>query len=155
MGGLGDVFFAKLQHNKTEVTMHHYYSNVGLQLMQENGSLEKKEKINLTQVLSVAQSLLPLTSVDPHLILQDMHRKCYHFVNNNVLKMYDKGFLSWCTTNPGQFQLTPCGAKHLLLTNNKARERYAFHYTSRRSWIMANILMGVGSSSNAAPLSLM
>jgi hypothetical protein len=97
------VFFAKLQHNKTEVIMHHYFSKVGVQLMQENGALEKKEKINLTQVLSVARSLLPLTSVGPHWILQDMHIKCYHFVNNDVLKMYDKGFLSWCTTNPGQF----------------------------------------------------
>jgi hypothetical protein len=61
-GGFGDVFFDKLQHNKTEVTMHHYYSKVGVQLMQDNGVMEKKEKINLTQVLSVAHSLLPLNS---------------------------------------------------------------------------------------------
>jgi hypothetical protein len=46
-GGCGGVFFAKLQHNKTEVTMLHYYSKLGVQLMQENGTLEKEEKINL------------------------------------------------------------------------------------------------------------
>jgi hypothetical protein len=58
-----------------------------------------------------------------------MHRNCYHFVNNDVLKMYDKGFLSWCTTNPGQFQLTPCGEPN---TNKderrKAPETFAFNY---------------------------
>jgi hypothetical protein len=128
-GGCGDVYFAKLQQNKTEVTMHHYYSKVGVQLMQENGALDKKEKMNLTQVRSVARSLLPLTSVGPHWILQDMHRKCYHFVNNDVLKMYDKGFLSWCTTNPGQFQLTPCGAPSMNKDEQwKAPETLAFNY---------------------------
>jgi hypothetical protein len=128
-GGCGDVYFAKLQHNKTEVTMHHYYSKVGVQLMQENGALEKKEKINLTQVRSVAQRFITLTSVGPHWILQDMHRKCYHFDNNDVLKMYDKGFLYWCTTNPEKFQLTPRGAPN---TSNderrKAPEMFAFNY---------------------------
>jgi hypothetical protein len=123
------VFFAKLQHNKTEVTMHHYYSKVEVQLMQENGALEKKEKMNFTQVRSVARSLLPLTSVGPHWILQDMHIKCYHFINNDVLKMYYKGSLYWFTTNPGKFQLTPCGAPN---TNKderrKAPETFAFNY---------------------------
>jgi hypothetical protein len=33
-GGCGDVSFAKLQHGKTEVTMHHYYSKVRVKLMQ-------------------------------------------------------------------------------------------------------------------------
>jgi hypothetical protein len=72
-----------------------------------------------TQVHSVARSLLPLTSVGPHCILQDMHRKCYHFTNADVLKMYDKKILLWCTTNPGQFKLTPCGAPN---PNTKAVE---------------------------------
>jgi hypothetical protein len=110
-------------------TQHHYYSKVGAQLMQENGALEKKEKINFTQVRSVARSLLPLNSLVPHWILQDTHRKCYNFVNNGVLKMHDKGFLSWCTTNPRQFQLTPCGAPN---TNKDERrnalEKFAFNY---------------------------
>jgi hypothetical protein len=69
------VFFAKLQHGKTEVTMHHYYSKVGVELMQEDGALEKKERLKKTQARSVARSLLPLTSVGTHWILQDMHRK--------------------------------------------------------------------------------
>jgi hypothetical protein len=118
-GGCGDVSFAKLQHGKTEVTMHHYYSKVGVELMQKDGALEKKERLKKTQVRSVARSLLPLTSVGPHWILQDMHRKCYHFTNADVWKMYDKKFLSWCTKNPGQFQLTPCGAPN---PNTKAVE---------------------------------
>jgi hypothetical protein len=46
--------------------MHHYFSKVGVQLMQENGALQKQEKINLTQVRSGARGLLPLTSVGPH-----------------------------------------------------------------------------------------
>jgi hypothetical protein len=35
-GGCGGVYFAKLQiqQSKTEGTMHHYYSKVGVQLMQ-------------------------------------------------------------------------------------------------------------------------
>jgi hypothetical protein len=49
-----------------------------------------------------------------------MHRKCYHFTNADVLKMYDKKIILWCTTNPGQFQLTPCGAPN---PNTKAVER--------------------------------
>jgi hypothetical protein len=105
-GGCGDVSFAKLQHGKSKVMMHHYYSKVGVELMQEDGALEKKEILNQTQVHSVARSSLPLTSVGPHCILQDMYRKCYHFTNANALKMYDKKNLLWCTTNPGQFQLT-------------------------------------------------
>jgi hypothetical protein len=109
--------------------MHHYYSKVGVQLMQENVALDKKEKMNLTQVCSVARSLLPLTSVGPYWILQDMHRKWYHFVNNDVLKMHYKGFLSWCTTNPGQFQLTPCGAPNMNKDEQrKAPETLAFSY---------------------------
>jgi hypothetical protein len=123
------VYFAKLQQNKTEVTMHHYYLKVGVQWMQENGALEKKEKINLTQVRSVARSLLPLTSIGPHWILQDMHRKCCHFVNKDVLKMYDKVFLSWCTNNPGQLQLTLCGAPNTKKDERrKAPETFAFKY---------------------------
>jgi hypothetical protein len=114
------VSFAKLQHGKTEVTMHHYYSKVAVELMQEDGALEKKERLKKTQVRSVARSLLPLTSVGPHWILQDMHIKCYHFTNADVLKIYDKKNLLWCTKNPGQFQLTPCGAPN---PNTKSVER--------------------------------
>jgi hypothetical protein len=86
------VSFAKLQHGKTEVTMHHYYSKVGVELMQKDGALEKKERLKKTQVRSVARSLLPLTSVGPHWILQDMHRKCYHFTNADVWKCMTKKF---------------------------------------------------------------
>jgi hypothetical protein len=44
-GGCGDVFIAKLQHGETEVTMHHYYPKVGVEMMQEDGALEKKERL--------------------------------------------------------------------------------------------------------------
>jgi hypothetical protein len=104
-GGCGDVYFSKLQHGKTEVAMHHYYSKVGVELMQKDGALEKKERLKKTKVRSVAGSLLPLTSVGPHCILQDMHRKCYHFTNADVLKMYDEKNLSWCTTHPNELHL--------------------------------------------------
>jgi hypothetical protein len=133
-GGCGDVSFAKLQHGKTEVAMHHYNSKVGVELMQKDGALEKKESLKKTQVRSVARSLLPLTSVGPHWILQDMHRKFYPFTNADVFKMYDKKIISWCTTNPGQFQLTPCGAPNPNMKavegnrQPKAHETKAFNY---------------------------
>jgi hypothetical protein len=68
----------ELQHGKTEGAMHHYYSKLGVELMQEDGALDKKERLKKTQARSVARSLLPLTSVGQHWILQHMHRKCYH-----------------------------------------------------------------------------
>jgi hypothetical protein len=92
-GRCSDVSFAKLQHGKTEVAMYHYYSKLGVELMQKDGALEMKERLKKTQVRSVAIRLLPLTSVGPHWILQDMHRKCYHFTKADVLKMYEKKYL--------------------------------------------------------------
>jgi hypothetical protein len=55
--------------------MHHFYSSVGFELMQQDISLENKDKLELTQVRSVACTLLPLTCDGPHWILQDMKRK--------------------------------------------------------------------------------
>jgi hypothetical protein len=72
--------------------MHHFYSSIGVELMQKDGPLEKKNKLELTQVRSVAQPLLPLTVDGPHWILQDMQRKFYHFDKLQGLKMYDNTF---------------------------------------------------------------
>jgi hypothetical protein len=88
-GGCDDVYFTRLLQEKDEVSMHHFYSSVGVELMQQDGALEKKNKLELTQVRNAARTLLPLTGDGPHWILQDTKRKCYHFDKLQVLKMYD------------------------------------------------------------------
>jgi hypothetical protein len=108
--GCDDVYLTKLLQEKNEVTMHQLYSSVGVALMQQYGALQKKY-LELTQVRSVARMLLPLTGDGQHCILQDMKRKCYHFYQVQVLKMYKNMSFLWCRMNPGQFKLTPCGAQ--------------------------------------------
>jgi hypothetical protein len=46
--------------------MHHLYSSVGVELMQQYGALKKKEDLELPKVRSVARALLPLTGDGPH-----------------------------------------------------------------------------------------
>jgi hypothetical protein len=54
-GGCGDVYFTKLLQEKNEGSMHHLYSSVGVELMQQYGALEKKDELELTQVSSVSR----------------------------------------------------------------------------------------------------
>jgi hypothetical protein len=75
-GGCGDVYFTKLLQEKHEVSMHQFYSSVGVELM----------------LRSVARILLPLAGDGPHWIVQDTTWKCYHFNQVQVLKMYNNIF---------------------------------------------------------------
>jgi hypothetical protein len=85
-GGCGGVQFTKLLQEKNDVTIHQFYSSIGVELMQQYGALQKKD-LELTQVRSVSRMLLPLTGDGPHWISQDMKRKCYHFDQVQVLKI--------------------------------------------------------------------
>jgi hypothetical protein len=82
--------------------------------MQQDGALEKVDKLELTQVRNISHVLLPLTgdAPPPHWILQDMKSKLYHFDQLQVLKMYKNMFLICCRMNLVQFKFTPCGASN-------------------------------------------
>jgi hypothetical protein len=94
-GGCGDMYFRKLLQDKNEVSMHHLYCSVRVELMQQYCALQTKEDLELTQVRSVARTLLLLTGDGPHWILQDMKSKCYHFDQVQVLKMYNNFCVLW------------------------------------------------------------
>jgi hypothetical protein len=53
-GGCGDLNYTRLLQEKDEVAMHQFYSSVGFELMQQDGALKKRTKLELTQVMSVA-----------------------------------------------------------------------------------------------------
>jgi hypothetical protein len=111
-GGCGDVYFTKLLQEKDEVSMHHLYGIVRVELMQQDGALQKKDKLELAQVRSVSRTELSLTGDAPHWILQDTKRKCYHFYQLHVFKMHNIDFLIWFRMTSGQLKLTPCGTPH-------------------------------------------